>query len=82
MVSIAVKLMSHFTHFEMLFTGFLVFFMRSGTAKIFPKSGCALYTKLRYIHHFQSLSKGCVLFRGASYTHEITNAVLDSIFSC
>ena len=30
---------------------------------------CALYTKLRSIHHFKGLDKGCVT--GASYTREI-----------
>ena len=28
--------------------------------------------KLRSIHHFKSLNKGCVLYTGASYTRETT----------
>ena len=71
-VSIDVKLMSPFTHFEMLYTGFLALFMSSWTATIFLKRGCALYTKLRSIHHFKGLNKGCVLYTGASNTREIT----------
>ena len=53
--------MSHFTHFEMRFTGFL-----------FPKRGCALYSELRSIHHFKGLNKGCVIYAGVSYTRKIT----------
>ena len=71
-MSIDVKLMSPFTHFEMLYTSFLALFMSSWTTTIFLKRGCALYTKLRSIHHFKGLNKGCVLYTGASYTREIT----------
>ena len=65
-------LMSRFTHLNMRFTGFLALFMRSLFPTIIPKRGCALYTKLRSIHHFKGLDKGCVLYMGASYTREIT----------
>ena len=37
-----------------------------------PKRGCTLYKKLRSIHHFNGLNKGCVQCIGASYTHKIT----------
>ena len=36
------------------------------------KGGCVLYTKLRSIHLFKGLNKGCVLYTGASYTRENT----------
>ena len=35
------------------------------------KRGCTLYTKLRSIHHFKGLNKGCVLCTSASYTRKI-----------
>ena len=63
---------SHFTHLNMRFTGFLALLMRSWFPTIIPKRGCALYTKLRPIHRFKDLDKGCVLYTGASYTREIT----------
>ena len=34
------------------------------------KGGCVLYTKLRSIHLFNGLNKGCVLYTGVSYTRE------------
>ena len=71
-ICIDVTVMSHFTHLNMRFTGFLALFMRSWYPTIIPKRGCALYTKLRSIHHFKGLDKGCVLYTGASYTREIT----------
>ena len=64
--------MSHFTYFKMCFTGFLVFVIRCQYSTISLKGGCALYTKLRSIHHFEGLNKECVLYTGASYTREIT----------
>ena len=44
---------------------------------MFPKRGCALYAKLRSIHHFKGLNDGCVLHTGASYiyTREITVSI-------
>ena len=71
-IRIDVTVMSHFTHLNMRFTGFLVLFMRRWFPTIISKRGCALYTKLRSIHHFKGLDKGCVLYTGASYTREIT----------
>ena len=71
-IRIDVTVMSHFTHLNMRFNGFLALFMRSWLLTIIPKRGCALYTKLRAIHHFKGLDKGCVLYTGASYTREIT----------
>ena len=71
-IRIDVTVMSHFTHLNMRFTGFLALFMRSWYPTIISKRGCALYTKLRSIHHFKGLDKGCVLYTGASYTREIT----------
>ena len=56
----------------MRFTGFLASFKRSWTVTIFPKTGCTVNTKLRSIHHFKGLNKGCVSYTGASYTHKIT----------
>ena len=50
--------------------------MRSWLPTIIPKRGCALYTKLRAIHHFKGLDKGCVLYTGASYIREITVTVI------
>ena len=46
----------------MRFNGFLALFMRSWLPTIIPKRGCALYTKLRAIHHFKGRDKGCVLY--------------------
>ena len=60
--------MSHFTHLNMRFTGFLVLFTRSWFSTIFPKRGCTLYIKLRSIHHFKGLDKRCVLYTVGSYT--------------
>ena len=65
-IRIDVAVMSHFTHLNIRFTGFLALFMRSWYPTIIPKRGCALYTKLRSIHHFKGLDKGCVLYTGAS----------------
>ena len=42
------------------------------------KGGCVLYTKLRSIHLFNGLNKGCVLYTGASYTRENTVCSLNS----
>ena len=61
-IRIDVTVMSHFTHLNMRFTGFLALFMRSWYPTIIPKGGCALYTKLRSIHHFKGLGKGCILY--------------------
>ena len=71
-ISTDVMLMSRLTHFEVRFTCFLALIMSSSFSTIYPKRGCALYTKLRSIHHFKGLIKGCVLYTGASYTREIT----------
>ena len=77
-IRIDVTVISHFTHLNMRFTGFLALLMRSWFPTIIPKRGCALYTKLRPIHRFKGLDKGCVLYMGASYTREIT--VIDFFF--
>ena len=67
-IRIDVTVMSHFTHLNMRFNGFLALFMRSWLPTIIPKRGCALYTKLRAIHHFKRpgqgvrLIYGCVLY--------------------
>ena len=37
-----------------------------------PTGGCVLYIKLRSIHPFKDLNKGCVLYTGASYTRKNT----------
>ena len=70
-MSIAVKLMSHFTHFENAFRWFSGVTHEELNCQNIPKRGCALYTQLRSIHHFQGLNKWCVLNMGASYTHKI-----------
>ena len=74
-------MMSHFDHFEMRFTGFLALFVRNWFSTIFPNRGCALYRKLRSIHHFKGLDKGCVLYTGASCTCEITVYDMNQIAS-
>ena len=78
-IRIDVAVMTHFTHLNIRFTVFLALFMRSLYPTIIPKRGCALYTKLRSIHHFKGLDKGCVLYTGASYTREITVNVMHGL---
>ena len=63
---------SHISHILMGFTSFLAFFVRRLSVTMFPIRGCALYTKLKSIHHFNGLNKGRVLYTGASYTRKIT----------
>ena len=79
-IRIDVMVMSHFTHLNMRFTGFLVLFMRSWFPTIIRKRGCALYTKLRPIHHFKGLDKGCVLYTRNYGTSQNSLGVLKGDF--